>query len=342
MFFVERLERWEGERVAKNRNVAKNHHYVPQGYLKGFANDKGQIRVVPLDKARTRYTPHVRNVASRSHFYRIDHEESDAIEKFLSEVEAAAIPIIRRIAEGEWRISEEERWTLSYFLSAQVVRGPDTRESSDYLLSSMVRLGLEFSGREKAGQFLRDNFGVELSEAEVQGIWDKANSEEEIFLRSSRNYHLDLMFDMAEKLSSYMVLRPWVFIRFERRALLTSDAPVSLIPSLQAKELEGVGFSNAWAIVFPVSRRVAILMIDPLPLVKVIPAGDKNVAKLQQQICEGIYDGCEVGTTEREKFINASTLGKAREYVYCHPEDERFIPEELPEPDLINFARVNW
>lgn len=61
--------------IMGNGNTSKLHHYVPQGYLRGFATVKEPITAVPLDRIRSAFTTSVRNVAARTHFHTIPRAE---------------------------------------------------------------------------------------------------------------------------------------------------------------------------------------------------------------------------------------------------------------------------
>lgn len=84
-----------------NGNAAKLHHYVPQGYLRGFATQQDRITAVPLDRSRAPFTTVVKNVAAQTHFHTVPGaEEPDGFERILSSVEGAAIEIVRRMERG--------------------------------------------------------------------------------------------------------------------------------------------------------------------------------------------------------------------------------------------------
>jgi hypothetical protein len=53
-----------------------------------------------------------------------------------------------------------------------------------------------------------------------------------------------------------------------------------------------------------------------------------------EKVRAGELDSVESGTTQKEKFINASTVQSASENIYLHPDDEMFLPSPLPEPTL--------
>jgi hypothetical protein len=56
-----------------------------------------------------------------------------------------------------------------------------------------------------------------------------------------------------------------------------------------------------------------------------------------ERVRAGSCDHAEVGTTRMEKFFNESTIGSASLWVYCHPDDKKFIPEALPEPNPVTI-----
>jgi len=46
------------------------------------------------------------------------------------------------------------------------------------------------------------------------------------------------------------------------------------------------------------------------------------------------------GTTAVEKLFNKMTVSGARERIYCHPDDAKFVPRDLPAPDLLAVRMV--
>ena len=59
------------------KQQSKLHHFVPQGYLRGFANAKEQVKVVPLEPSRTPFTTAVRNVAAQNNFHTTQEFEEE-------------------------------------------------------------------------------------------------------------------------------------------------------------------------------------------------------------------------------------------------------------------------
>jgi Protein of unknown function (DUF4238) len=108
--------------------------------------------------------------------------------------------------------------------------------------------------------------------------------------------------------------RPWKLFRFQRRSLITCDSPVGLVAAPDAETSQGVGFSTAWAITFPMTRRLGLVMGDITPLT------EANVPL--ERVRTGGFDAAEQGTTIMQKFINESTMQSASEYLYHHPDDD--------------------
>jgi hypothetical protein len=85
------------------RKFARNHHFVPQGYLAGFTENgtrDGRLIVSDLVSCSLFQTK-PRNVAAKRDFNRIDAEgqDPDVLERALGEFEGRAASVIRGIGE---------------------------------------------------------------------------------------------------------------------------------------------------------------------------------------------------------------------------------------------------
>lgn len=323
-------------------SVAKLHHYVPQGYLRGFATSQERIRVVPLDRSRKPYTPSVKNVAAQNHFYTVgEFEEPDAFEKALSDVEGQALGIIKGFANGEFPPSGENRWAFAHYMALQSVRGPDTRRTAERLRATMVRLEVGAGGRKNVGAWTRKNLGFDPTLEQEDRIWDEATQPGGPPITYSNLAHIKFAVETAVELASYLAARPWTLVRFDRRSLITSDAPVSLVRQPDDEPWEGVGFATAWGVTFPLTRKLGLLMSDPMVMLEDVGADDPRIQQLREMVLAGRIDQVQSGTTAMEKLFNLHAVESAREYVFHHPEDERFVPADLPEPDLVNIKPVD-
>lgn len=293
--------------------------------------------MVPLDPARKAFISSVKNVAAQTHFHTIDDpEEPDAFETALSGIEGEAIGIIGKFRRNEFPPSEEDRWTLSYYMALQSVRGPDARKTLEHLRAQIVRFEIGAAGRVSVGKWIKENCGFDPSPEQEGRVWADATQPDGPPIRFSNLAHIRHMIDMAEELTSYFAGRQWSLVRFERRALVTSDAPVSLIRDPQDDGWDGVGFMTAWGITFPLTRELGLLMNDPTWMLEGLEPDGFRAQEIRAAVLRGKTDGIQIGTTAMEKLFNEHLAHSARQYIYCHPEDAKYVPDDLPEPELIN------
>lgn len=320
-------------------NTAKLHHYVPQSYLRGFATEKERITAIPLDRSRSHFTASVKNVAAQTHFHTVpEAEEPDGFEKILSAVEGEAADIIRRVEAGEFPLPEDDRSSLSFYLALQAVRGPDTRRTMEQLQADIVRIEVGAGGRKNVKRWIKENLGFEATDEQAQRIWDEATQPGGPPITFATIEHIKHMVETAEHLAKYLFTRPWLLVRFDRRSLITCDAPVSLIRNARDENhWEGVGFGTAWGIATPLTRKLGLLMSDPMVIIERLGGDEPMIQKVRSAVVSGSADRVEVGTTAMERLFNDHTAESAREYIYCHPDDERFVPEELHGPRLVNM-----
>lgn len=325
--------------MAGKGNTAKLHYYVPQAYLRGFANDKGRITVVPFDDSRKTFVSSVKNVAAQSHFYTIDGlSEPDEFEKALSRIEHDATLILRDFETGMFPPSEADRQTLSFYMALQCVRGPDTRKTMDYIHAKQIRVEVGAGGRRNVASWIKKNFGLDPTPEQENCSWEAATQPGGPPIVFSNQTHIEHMVETAEELTSYMECRPWILVQFDRRSLITSDAPISMIPNPDHEQWQGVGFATAWGITFPISRKLGLLMCDPGVLLSGLTPQNPRVQETRTAILRGTYDQQQPGTTAMEKLFNERSVGSASEYVYHHPDDAQFVPDNLPEPNLVKMS----
>ena len=203
--------------------------------------------------------------------------------------------------------------------------------------SKLVRLEIGAGGRSNVKRWISKNLGFDANDEQAQRIWDQATQPGGPPITLPVAVHIEHMIETARELAKYIATRPWSLYRFDRRSLLICDAPVSLIrnPKDDASQL-GVGFATAWGIAIPINRKLGLLMNDPTAVLERLDMDDPRIGRIRAAVVRGSVDSVEIGTTAIERLFNEHTAGSAREYIYCHPDDERFVPNDLHEPTLIN------
>ena len=114
------------------KKIARNHHFVPQGYLGGFTeNGTRNGRLFVFDLVSHSVFPTIpRNVGAKREFNRIDADgqDPDALERALGEFEGRAISVIRGIqASGDLPTDDEFSYVLN-LMALLVVRNPRSRK----------------------------------------------------------------------------------------------------------------------------------------------------------------------------------------------------------------------
>ena len=320
--------------MVATRNPAKWHHYVPRMLLRGFSTDGDLITAFRLPGDAT-FTATTKSVGAQTHLYTVEAEgqEPDAFEKILSGVEADASRIIRQVVEGRVRLSEEDRNGLAFFIALQAARGPETKRSVEHIRSEALRLQVGAGGKPALRRKLEGQAGREIEDAEVESVWDRIMEPGATLLPMRSLDFVKHIVSTAEQLWKYIAGRPWTVHRFDQRSLVISDSPVGLIPHPDDDNdpWGSVGFMGAWGITFPLTRKVGILLSDPMVIADLVPV---------ERIRAGDFDQTAPGTTIVEKLFNKMTVGGAREWIFHHPDDSKFVPSDLPEPTMMAVEMV--
>ncbi|MGO1312886.1 MAG: DUF4238 domain-containing protein, partial [Brevibacterium aurantiacum] len=300
--------------------------------LEGFARD-GRVRTLQLPGDK-RFTQSIGDASVQSNFYSMKgHPDGeDAFEKVLSQVEGDASRVIEKINRRELPLSPSDRAMLASFLVLQVVRGPDQRRNMEHIAAMKARLEIGYSGKSNVKAWIGRQYGLEITDDQASDIWDEATQPGGPPIRLSPHSHVKQMLELLDELFPMVVGRPLSIVYFDKRSLITSDVPVSLIRERDDDDdaFEGVGFATAKGIALPISRKIGIIFGDPFAL------PDPQI----EEVATGRFDSVQVGTTVHEKFFNPHTSDSASMWLYRHPDDERFVPADLPQPRPLSLEMI--
>lgn len=172
--------------------------------------------------------------------------------------------------------------------------------------------------------------GGEVTDELVETLWQQATHHEGPPIQRPKAEHIKQMIELAGELHKYIVGRPWSLVQFDRRSLITSDAPVGLVQDPRDEAGWGGGYMTAWDITFPLTRKLGLLMSSPDPLIDLeIPV---------EEVHKGAADTTQLSTAKLGSCFNYHTVVNASEWLFHHPEDEKFVPEHLPEPNRVSVA----
>jgi hypothetical protein len=134
-----------------------------------------------------------------------------------------------------------------------------------------------------------------------------------------KTVHIQSMLNI-EEYAPYYFGRRWQLVYFSRKRLLTSDAPVGLLPSPDAPADAGLGIASAWIILFPMSPAVGLMMVAP-------DSDDQP-----DDVAHGRTDAILDGSAYLARIFNETTIDSARDILFHHPNDGNLVPKQLPPP----------
>jgi hypothetical protein len=249
----------------------KLHHYVPQFYLRHFADEEARLWV--WEKATYKvFSSTPKTLGAETHFYRMPElvdsgENPSFLEGKFAEIEANAHTITKRwlsalpfmqTSNGSLLL-EYEKEHISLFLALQFLR---TAGQRDIL-----------------GAFAEEYcYGRMLSDEE------KAN------LHGHMLWHGEMVNEIAEKIADSI----WIFGRNKTHNLfLTSDNPVAFRTQDNAMWLKVSVFSEGTYLVWPLSPRF-VLYCKPRPAWRVVEK----------------YDGCVSPVCFTEHMVDSENTGQ--------------------------------
>lgn len=254
----------------------RRHHYVPQFYLKRFADTRGKIVQVRREDGKLVATSTVGKTAASNDFYTVeldDGAKSQEIEKFLSKLEADAAPIIEAMVSGNLP-ENEAREHLAIFLALQMNRGHDVRDLEQQAMTAITRMILRVAPPEYIRETLREK-GIEIDDDRIAAM-----KTADVTVTPRQNRSVEMMLRMAVELAPHFLALTWHIVRFERPMLLTSDRPVTLWrrPS-GPNDPYGVGIATAEEIHFPISPKMSLLLRPVRPVPEGVLSGNAKVAQ---------------------------------------------------------------
>lgn len=175
-------------------NTSRNHHYIPQFYLKGFldpSDPKKQLYVI--DKAEKRGFPsNPRDVGSKHDFNRVEIPGlpiDDAETRLFAPIDSEADQALKYIADNETLPKDEKMDILIYFVSVLAAHNPHIRNTMIDTETEIreQQLGWLVSSREVYESQLEQ---VNLTSKELSYEEAKQFVEEGITIKYPHGYHL--------------------------------------------------------------------------------------------------------------------------------------------------------
>jgi hypothetical protein len=244
-------------------------HIVPRFYLEAFvdpATPEGHEPSLwecdlPAGRVR-RHAP--RNAATGPDYYsavRDDGTKDDRAELLLGRVESDAAPVIRKVREGHFSLSEDDRVYLACFLSFLLVRIPAFRDRvhapGERIATAMMRA--HASHRE----YFEEHYIRKIRERGLEMTPEEAEEFRQAMMqatmRPSPEFSLSHALNAFRMPAFLMFDMQWTFLRSSGGApFITGDTPVTKRnPKVKAPHTAGLILADT-EVTFPVSPSVCL------------------------------------------------------------------------------------
>lgn len=288
---------------------------MPRFYLERFADAGDRVQQVWLPGDRQ----HPVSISSASvirDFYNINigtQQEptmSDFWEKRFSEVEGMAAKAFEAVVDDRiWPPRDEDRAAIALWAALQHLRSPAIRNQQQDHMAAIVRIQTAVAGIAHLKKVMTEGLQREVGDDELECEWADLTKPGGPTIELGASAHIKILRDLIEPTAQMFAGCGWMLYRFRRRALLTSDTPVTLLAHPDAHPMMGVGLGTAGAFLVPLSRRVGLYMGQP-----------------------EMPDTHLEGTTVIARSFNSITANNARRSVFHHPADDPLLDVVLHEP----------
>lgn len=276
------------------KKIARNHHFVPQGYLGGFTDTgtrDGRLFVSDL-VSNSVFRTKPRNVGAKRDFNRIDvdGQDPDALENAFGKFEGRVIPVIREIqASGDLPTDDEFSYVLN-LMALLVVRNPRSRKKMNDARSRTVRVigDLLTSDQRLYEHHIQKakEKGFVPSDAEVSfEAMSKFINEDQYTVTVTTDDSLSIELAGFENVLRLFGSRYWSLVTaaVDAPAFVTCDHPVT--PIFKDSNRHGpIGYGLPHTEVsFPLNSRQALLGVLEDPLAPKIEAQASQVAAINSR-----------------------------------------------------------
>lgn len=239
---------------------AKAHHYVPQVYLRAWAEGTGRVAVRRRDSP-TPFVAATKRVAQETDLYTLDTPQgpSDWLERRLADFEGLLPTMVEHLSTGRVpRRSSPDREVYAALLALQYVRTPDRLEIMHFPQAAAAFAGRVSVLLEDMARLLRERNGSEPTTNEVKGACDYVNySLRQGFM--TRNQALDMVLGTLPEVGKALVQRCWSVEVANEGTFVTSDQPLSLWVR-RPPAFGGVGLAHANQVRFPLGPRHLLVL----------------------------------------------------------------------------------
>ena len=251
-------------------NEPKRQHYLPQMYLRGFAQAD---RVCVYDREKNEYREQaIGNTAVQKDYYTVidaSGGKNRQLEGILAGIEGKAAEAIR-LADQRATLTDEQRAALAVFVALLKVRTPNFEKSfadaQDQLFKKVLKTTMNSEERIAASiaAYEREKgTKLPLAPKELLELFQGG----QFRIEPHRNQRVALMIELSSEFALLLAQMDWVFAHApDDSQFITSDVPFGIIPPKDWKReglLSGVGILTPGAVkAIPLTGTTLLLAMD--------------------------------------------------------------------------------
>jgi hypothetical protein len=255
--------------------TARQHHYVPQCYLKGFVRDRDKPKLFVVDlKERHTFTTNPKNVAVERDFHAVDVEclPPDTFENGMSGFETELDNSLRRIVAARSIKNENDRTHLFNLVGLMGTKNPSLRENFRIAHQHTVKVIMDLATATPerwAGQMARakkDGFLPADTPDDYEGMRKFVEGVErgEYRIDTLPSMHVPMEMQTFDKILPLIFDRKWMLFKAPPNAtgFITSDHPMCLRwddpPERGRLPPPGLRHTKT-QLLFPISNELAVI-----------------------------------------------------------------------------------
>ena len=280
----------------QNKSIARNHHYLPAGYLEAFTSKgkkQGKFNVLNIKNGDV-FDSSPRNVGSKRDFNRVNRESFpiDKLENDLALFEGSVIAAIKNLKDSNIYPCSSDLNLIVNLITLIAVRNPRMRkliDSSrekelrlldDYLLSNEERFNRCIAEARAAGVKIPD-----ITFDRYKAFTDSGNYKFDFYPEKNAEEHLIIEFDAFEKLLPIFGKRYWSVLLAPENGpeFICCDHPVTLTWKNHLRGNIGFAHKNT-EVFFPLDRKIGIFGVFESPLDKIVLCTPLQVGILNKRL----------------------------------------------------------
>jgi Protein of unknown function (DUF4238) len=249
----------------QQRNVQQ--HFVTAAYLVGFTpENRRDSKLFVYERNSDKVFRSISDeAAKRRNYYSIPQNDggfNDIADTMLTDLEGKAMPALKKLLAGDYKLSQIERALLSLLIAFQEFRTPWARASFQKMEVHLAQATMQMVAR--APGYLEHTLDELKGKGEVERLVSAAqmrHSLEKDKLIARPHAGIDTMVHMSQTAGHFYTQMRWTVFRPAAGEFLTSDAPVVRRDPGFTGGLFGGGITSSTVQVwFPLSKKACLLI----------------------------------------------------------------------------------